>query len=94
MGAKYKTATRQRAPALALKQPSPADLSAAEHDLIARRREDFITLMPDALPLFRELYEQGLIDGWRAIQWVRPLLPTDSKSPDTPSSSDTAPDIL
>ncbi len=57
----------------ASRSKAPAELSDDESDLVARRREDFLTLMPDAYPFFRDLHANGLIDGWRAVCWVRPL---------------------
>lgn len=59
--------------------PPAAELSDDESDLVARRREDFLTLMPDAYPFFRDLHANGLIDGWRAICWVRPLDSSESE---------------
>lgn len=44
-------------------------LSEFEEDEVARRREDFLTLLPDALPFFRDLYKEGLISGWRSISY-------------------------
>lgn len=53
--------------------PGAADeLSELEIDLIARRRADFLDLMPGGLPFFHDLYDEGLIDGWRSVLGVRP----------------------
>lgn len=53
-------------------EPPPAPLrplSEFEEDEIARRREDFLSLLPDALPFFRDLYNEGLVSGWRSISY-------------------------
>jgi len=57
-------------PSAKVSKAAPAELSYDEADQVAQRREAFLALMPDALPFFQDLYKEGLIDGWRAIQWV------------------------
>lgn len=82
MGDRYPSKPRHHAPAPGpevTRSTAPAALSDDEADLVARRREDFLTQMPDAYPFFRDLHANGLIDGWRAICWVRPLEVTDSE---------------
>lgn len=62
----------------------PADsdqqITQAQHDDIAQMREAYLQSMGDTLPFFRDLYELGAIDGWRAVLWVRPL-PSDLEGP-------------
>lgn len=76
MGDQYPSKPRHHAVASGPEAPrskAPAKLSDNESDLVARRREDFLTLMPDAYPFFLDLHANGLIEGWRAVCWVRPL---------------------
>lgn len=53
------------------------DISDEDTALIAQRREDFLALMQDGLPFIRDLHACGAIDGWRCLQWVRPLAPPE-----------------
>lgn len=51
----------------------PAELTDAERDRIAAKRDQVRTLMPEFVPFIRELQAEGLIDGWRAVISVAPL---------------------
>lgn len=61
---------------------TPCELSDNETDLVAQRKERLLTLLPDALPFFRSLYEEGLIDGWRSVTMVYELHPDSENSID------------
>lgn len=66
------------APSPAAAQPAVVnELSDDEAALIAQRREDFLTFLPEGLPFIRDLHACGAIDGWRCLQWVRMLEPPD-----------------
>jgi len=82
MGDQYPSKPRHHAVAPgpeSSRSKAPAELSDDESDLVASRREAFLTLMPDAYPFFRDLHANGLIDGWRAVCWVRPLADSESE---------------
>lgn len=82
MGDQYPSKPRHHAAAPgpeATRPTAPANLADDESDLVASRREAFLTVMPDAYPFFRDLHANGLIDGWRAICWVLPLDTTEPK---------------
>lgn len=49
------------------------ELTDAQRDRIAAKRDQVRTLMPEFVPFIRELQAEGLIDGWRAIITVAPL---------------------
>lgn len=82
MGDRYPSKPSHRARALAPEatlSTVSAELSDDEYDLVARWREDFLTHMPDAYPFFRDLHANELIDGWRAICWVRLINATETE---------------
>lgn len=54
-------------------QIEPAELTDAERDRIAAKRDQVRTLMPEFVPFIRELQAEGLIDGWRAVISVAPI---------------------
>lgn len=58
-------------------QPRPKrprqELSEAEKEIVAANRAAVYEHLPDMLPLFRELHEAGLIDGWRDVVSVELL---------------------
>jgi hypothetical protein len=51
----------------------PAELTDAQRDRIAVKRDQVRELMPELIPFIRELQAEGLIDGWRAVISVTPL---------------------
>jgi beta-phosphoglucomutase-like phosphatase (HAD superfamily) len=51
----------------------PAELTDAQRERIAAKRDQVRELMPELIPFIRELQAEGLIDGWRAVISVTPL---------------------
>ncbi len=67
-GTKGRAATAPARPATrAAVRPLSAEAAAraAENKALVERH------LPELLPLFRDLYTEGLIDGWRAVASVR-----------------------
>lgn len=88
MGAHYPSKPSHHAAAVpANARPAPAprrELGEDETDLVALRREAFLTLLPDAYPFFKALYAEGLIDGWRSVTMVHAIEPNDDDLPPSP----------
>lgn len=55
-------------------------LSASETERINRNREAVYRLLPEMVPFIKELQQLGMIEGWRAIESVRPT--TDEEKAD------------
>lgn len=49
------------------------ELSEAEKEMIAVNRAAVYQHMPDMLPFFKELHDEGMIDGWRGVGEVELL---------------------
>ncbi|WP_341744568.1 hypothetical protein [Azonexus hydrophilus] len=72
---------RRHTPLLADPKPAvrPArELSDDELLEIARRREEFLAIMPEAgQAFFRDLYKEGVIEGWRSLLSINKIDPEE-----------------
>ena len=60
------------APVVAEKaRPAAGPLTDAERARITRNKALHEQCLPERLPFFKDLYEAGLIDGWRNVASVR-----------------------
>ena len=58
--------------------PGPAaDLTEAERERIAANVAEVRQSLPELVPLIRDLHAEGLIDGWRAIDYAGPHRQTE-----------------
>jgi len=68
-GMKGRTAALQAASPVARAELRP--LSAAQAARVAENKARVEAHLPEMLPFFKDLYAEGLIDGWRAVVSVR-----------------------
>lgn len=50
-------------------------LSEVERARVAHNVSQVKALMPDLVPVIKDLHEAGLIDGWRNVEYVGPARP-------------------
>lgn len=77
----YKADTRQRNPPAPAARKPPAPLADAEKARAAATARQAKELMPEIVPLVKELYELGMIDGWRNVT-ITPLNGDDNGTMD------------
>lgn len=55
--------------AVVVEQPRPQrELSPAEAERVAVNRQFILKNLPEAAALIKDLYTEGLIDGWRSVK--------------------------
>ena len=70
-GAKGKSSPLPASPLSGGGAKAPRPLSAAAQARVAENKGLVEAHLPDMLPFFKDLYAEGLIDGWRAVESVR-----------------------
>ena len=66
------TPARAPAPAVAAKaRPAAGPLTEAERERITRAKAFIAERLPEAVGVVKDLYTEGLIDGWRSVASVR-----------------------
>ena len=72
-GAKGKTGDLLPKSGFTAARPALRPLSAEEQAKVAMKKAFVEAHLPEAVPLVKDLYQAGLIDGWRSVAEVRLL---------------------
>lgn len=71
MSATYAGAKGRSVQAVAVKKPPLRPLTAEEQAKVAFKKAFVEENIPEAVPFIKELYAEGLIDGWRSVLSAR-----------------------